>query len=116
MYTYAPMKCRNCGSMIQPLVIGVDKPKAAASYGDCNYRCTNEVCGVAYTNALAESSRRMIQPDYRLNIPAHVRDGVNEALTDALNVRNRPTKRKKFAFESSEDALTWTVFRYLFER
>lgn len=31
----------------------------------------------------------------------------------ALNVRNRPTKWTKFGFETSEDAVTWTVFAFL---
>lgn len=57
--------------------------------------------------------RRMIHHDPRLNVPPEVRDGVREVLSTALNVRNRPTKVKKFAIETSEDALAWTVFRHL---
>jgi hypothetical protein len=58
----------------------------------------------------------MIQCEARLNVPEEVRDGVEAVLANALNVRNRPTKLLKFAFETSEDALTWTAFRYLFDR
>jgi len=40
---------------------------------------------------------------------------LNDVLDNSLNELNRPNKRLKFAFETSEDALTWTVFRYLQE-
>jgi hypothetical protein len=46
-------------------------------------------------------------------VPAEVRRGALETVKQALNELNRENKRIKFAFESSEDAVTWTVFRYL---
>ncbi|WP_145275524.1 nuclease-related domain-containing protein [Tautonia plasticadhaerens] len=38
-----------------------------------------------------------------------------ETLVNALNERNQRNKGTKFGFSTSEDALTWTVFRYLFD-
>jgi hypothetical protein len=50
------------------------------------------------------------------NIPPEVHDGALETVSNALNKMNRKNKLKKFAFETSEDAVTWTVFNYLKQR
>ena len=42
-----------------------------------------------------------------------MREGLTEVLGRAVNGRNRRNKAMKFCFETSEDAVTWTVFRYL---
>jgi hypothetical protein len=47
------------------------------------------------------------------NIPLEVREGASAALSNALNIRNREPKLRKFGFSTSEDALTWVVFVYL---
>lgn len=115
MFRYLPMICRQCGTTIKPKVVEVDQPIAADCYDNCNYRCPSLECAVAYSNAKNEGERRMIQPDFRRNVPEAVRDGLEEVLCRSLNERNRVSKQCKFAFESSEDAVTWTVFRYLYE-
>ena len=56
------------------------------------------------------AQRKLIYPDPELNVPEQVRDGLDQVLANALNIRNRANKRAKFAFETSEDAVTWTVF------
>jgi hypothetical protein len=48
-----------------------------------------------------------------MNVPVQVHGGLLETLALALNERNRDNKRVKFGFSTSEDALTWTVFKYL---
>jgi hypothetical protein len=55
----------------------------------------------------------MLYNDPRQNVPEAVRDMVLDALALALNERNRPNKAIKFGFSTSEDALTWTVLKYL---
>lgn len=50
------------------------------------------------------------------NIPPEVWPGVEDALSNALNIYNRTNKKLKFGFSTSEDALTWTVFSYLQSR
>jgi hypothetical protein len=40
---------------------------------------------------------------------------MNEALDTSLNIRSRSSKRFRCGFETSEDALTWTVFRFLLD-
>jgi hypothetical protein len=47
------------------------------------------------------------------NIPIESREGASHALGQALNVRNRESKRRRFGFSTSEDAVTWVVFTYL---
>jgi hypothetical protein len=46
-------------------------------------------------------------------VPAEVRAGLTETATQAINKRNRKTKLFRLGFLGSEDAVTWTVFRYL---
>ena len=48
-------------------------------------------------------------------VPIEVRQGLNEALDTSLNIRSRSSKRFRCGFETSEDALTWTVFRFLLD-
>jgi hypothetical protein len=48
-----------------------------------------------------------------MNVPAPVRVGLDDVLDAAVNETNRRSKREKFCFETSEDAVTWTVSRYL---
>jgi hypothetical protein len=49
-------------------------------------------------------------------VPEPVRRGLASVLSRSVNITNRPNKRVKFGFETSEDAVTWTVFRYLQDR
>lgn len=60
-----------------------------------------------------EDDRVMIAASPELNVPREVRAGLVEALGQAANRRNRRNKLMKFCFETSEDAVTWTVFRGL---
>ncbi len=86
-------------------------PPRARSYETCLRQC--EVCGVGLSNCLPPRCPVVIYRDPLDNVPIQVRDGVRETLANALNVRNRPTKLQKFASITSEDAITWTVFRHL---
>jgi hypothetical protein len=108
MPTYEPMRCCVCGKTIRPDT--TIAAKAPSSIADCMYRC---VCGVAYSNARDPSERTLIWPTPEQNVPDEVAFGPGEALDRAVNVRNRKMKRWKFAFETSEDAVTWTIVRGL---
>jgi hypothetical protein len=44
-------------------------------------------------------------------VPEQVRTGVLATIDHALNELNRSSKRIKFGYSSSEDAVTWTVFQ-----
>jgi hypothetical protein len=113
---FEPMRCRACQRLIKPntsLVASLGRRLAVASRDDCIYHCE---CGVSYSNARNEDDRVMITASPELNVPKQVRAGLVEALGQAVNRRNRRKKLMKFCFETSEDAVTWTVFRGLGQR
>lgn len=83
----------------------------ATSFDACLRRC-NE-CGIGFSNAQNPSSVVKIYHNPLDNIPPEGHDGALETVLNALNQLNRENKLKKFAFETSEDAVTWTVFNYL---
>lgn len=114
METILPMTCRDCHTLISPTVAEVDKRKKVNSYDDCYYKCPQ--CGVGYTNAKSAEQRTKIFSDYKLNFPEQVRTGLDQVIQRSLNKVNQKNKVNKLAFETSEDALTWTVFRYLHSR
>ena len=46
-------------------------------------------------------------------VPLQIAAGLVKVLNGAINDANRRNKREKFCAETSEDAVTWTVFRWL---
>ncbi len=92
----------------------MEKNRQTLSYADCNYQCVP--CGVGYSNGQDESARTMIHACHLDNLPKGpegLRTDLENCLANAANVQNRSNKRNKFAFSTSEDALTWSVFWYL---
>ena len=81
----------------------------ASSFASCLRKC--DACGIAVSNARGQAIT--IYRDPRDNVPEQVREDVLDVLAHALNIDNRGKKHEKFASENSEDAVTWTVFRYL---
>ncbi|HKL85766.1 MAG TPA: hypothetical protein VJ861_05495 [Treponemataceae bacterium] len=55
----------------------------------------------------------VIYADYIMNVPEQVRALLPEIIDKSINVNNRTAKKIKLGFNTSEDALTWTVFRHL---
>jgi hypothetical protein len=110
---FREMRCRACQRPIKPdktLVASLGRRLTVTKREQCIYRCS---CGVSYSNARNEAKRVMIAASPELNVPAQVRPGLAEALAHSLNRRNRRNKQMKFCFETSEDAISWTVFRGL---
>jgi hypothetical protein len=93
-----------------PRAVGVGRVPATTSYKTCLYQCC---CGRHYSNTASAESRTCIVCSPELNVPTAVRDGVEGVLDASLNIRNLAAKRAKFCFSTSEDAVTWTVFRWL---
>ena len=111
--SFQAMRCRACQRLIKPdipLAASLGRRLTVASRDQCIYRCA---CGVSYSNARNETRRVMIAASPELNVPSQVRSGLTETLGRSLNRRNRRSKQLKFCFESSEDSVTWTVFRGL---
>src|SRR5438105_2624551 len=103
------LSCPKCGG---PMPVLMDAPvSTCTSFSDCLRRC--EGCGIGASNAASPSSVTYIQREPLHNIPRQIREGADVALANALNVRNRLSKRKRFGFSTSEDAITWVVFVHL---
>ncbi len=106
--------CIKCSKIVEPSVITSSKVPAATDYDGCIRKC--ETCGIGYSNTRNKSHITHIYRDPLDNIPEEIRDGALKTLSKAANELNRPQKRKKFSFSTSEDALTWTVFGFLRQR
>ena len=98
------LACLGCGGTLS----GRWSP-AASSFATCARRC--EACGVGFSNGLANPT--VIYRDPLQNTPWQARDGALRALGESINIRSRGSKIHRFGFETSEDALTWTMFSYL---
>lgn len=102
-------RCPKCGKRLADAGIG---PIAAPNgWTDCLRRCKR--CWVGFSNNPDNPTILFGKPTD--NIPEEVRSGTMETLNEALNVVNRNNKKKKFGYSTSEDAITWTVFRFLHE-
>lgn len=106
------MKCRKCAALITPKPF-TGKPKTAFRFADCYYICPNPQCGVAYSNCKDEEERTLMYPLPRFNIPEEIYPGIEEVSGSALNELNRTTKWQRLCFDTSEDAVTWSFFRFL---
>ena len=106
--TLPELGCPACGDILRP---GPGAAIAPATWQDCLRRCSK--CELGLSNAPINPT--VLFNDPRMNLPQEVRVGVIETLGLALNVRNRANKKVKSGFSTSEDSLTWTVFRHLNE-
>jgi hypothetical protein len=102
----SPLPCPLCGSELYPLD---GHAKRAGCFDDCLRRC--ETCEVGFSNS--RSQQTLIHRNPLQNIPEQVRDGAKETLAESLNEKHRSDKWVKFGFNTSEDALTWSVFTFL---
>ena len=80
----------------------------ATQFDDCDRWC--ELCGIGASNAADPKAVTYIHRDPLGNIPVESRGGAVEALGHAFSVRNRESKRPRFGFSTSDDAVTWVVF------
>jgi hypothetical protein len=103
------MTCRVCGRLIDPNP-AISVGTRATGPSKTAYLCA---CGWSYSNSLTETDRVAIAPTPGENVPAEVREGLRDVLARSANVGNRSKKEWSFRSSRSEDALTWTVFRFL---
>lgn len=111
--SYESMRCRFCRRPVEPnleLIERLGGRLAVSSREDCIYACA---CGVSYTNARSEAERVLIMASPETNVPRQVRSGLSEALSQAAGRKNLKKKLLRFCFETSEDAIIWTVLRGL---
>lgn len=103
-----PLRCPRCKHRISAVEC-TGKTPVVKSFADCLRRC--EPCGVGASNSVNRPT--WVYRDPLENIPMQSREGVNDALNLALNQRSRKSKRVRFGFSTSEDAVTWVVFTHL---
>lgn len=103
------MVCRLCGCTLTPS--STELGRTATSLSDCFYQCAG--CRVGYSNSQFPDERTLIFDRWERNIPPEAHSELIACIDRSLNEKSRPTKLARLAFESSEDAVTWTVFRYL---
>jgi hypothetical protein len=108
-FTFSPMACHECGATISPVP---SNAKIGAAPKGAIYVCE---CGFRYSNARDPAQRTAFAPTPELNVPEPYRKELLATLAAAANVSNRPSKRSKFTYSTSEDAVTWTIFRWLEE-
>src|SRR3954454_14975011 len=110
-FRYTPMNCRFCGGLITPELEVVAKPPKATSYQTCLFKCL--VCEVGYSNGRVESARTAIWLHPPNNVPGDYHPDLTPTIGAAVNLTNQANKWSKFGYSSSEDAVTWTIFRWL---
>lgn len=103
--TLSKIKCPNCGKLLSATNEII---KRVSSYEDCLRRC--EKCQVGFSNA--KNKPTIVYKNYIDNIPELVRQDLNISLNNSMNEMNRKNKIHKFGFSTSEDALTWSFFKY----
>ena len=99
------IKCPTCGKLLSQRD---EVKKKVASYDDCLRRC--EKCEVGYSNARKKPT--IIYKNHSDNVPELLRSDLDISLNNSMNEMNRNNKKNKFGFSSSEDALTWSFFKY----
>lgn len=101
--------CPSCQRTIAAIELGASR--VATRFDDCLRQC--DQCGIAASNGANPKTVTWIRRDPLENIPRESREGAYEALAQALNERNRPSKWHRFGFSTSEDAVTWVVFSHM---
>jgi hypothetical protein len=104
------LSCPRCGEPMSS-VQSRSRPGTANRFEDCLRRC--EACRIGASNSATPDTVTYICEDPLKNIPAEVADGALETLNQALNFQSRESKRRRFGFSTSEDAITWVVFTHL---
>ena len=98
--------CPKCGSTLRDIpTIGYPP----LLFKKCRRRC--DPCGVGYSNA--RKNPVLIYEKFEDSIPKDVRNGLSAALSRTFNIANQFSKRENFCSEHSEDAVTWTIFKYM---
>ena len=102
-------KCPGCGDLMRDSRPPDAGPAPAARrYEKCLRRC--DKCGIGLSNG--NNAVRIYREPWQ-NVPGNVHGGLYCALDQALNEQSRCSKKAKFCSQTSEDAVTWTVFRGL---
>lgn len=100
------LECPGCKA-VQEAEAG--EAAAATEFAKCLRRC--DKCGIGSSNGTNRPVE--ILADALEKSPGEVRPLLSLAIDSGLNATNHKNKRSTIGFRTSEDAVTWTVFRYL---
>ncbi len=107
----------NCSKCEQPVPERESGEVGTAStFEDCLRACPP--CGLAWSNANTDDRSKLTTFDrnplsFAEDIAPYISEGYEWVLANAFNIHNRTNKRRKFEMSTSEDQVTWVVFRYL---
>jgi hypothetical protein len=105
-------ECKACGGRI--VYVGGDptvKVERATAYASADHECSE--CGLRYSNSRDMAGRTAFTPRPAGNIPVEIAEGLGPVLANSINEVNRRKKTDWFCASTSEDAITWSVFRWL---
>lgn len=111
MVALPSLVCPSCQGEMSAVAMEGKAPVATA-FDDCLRSCQG--CGIGASNAADPAQVTYIHHYPLQNIPEKIRPGAGRVLDRALNERNRKSKRQRFGFSTSEDAVSWVVFAQLF--
>jgi hypothetical protein len=106
--------CPECNSAIAAVDLPIGQPAPIArTLNHCLRKCPSS--GIGFSNQNTSDVKRLTRI---YNSPAAMwPDEINamcgEVIDLALNETNRENKRNRLCFSTSEDHVTWTIFRYL---
>ena len=100
------LECPGCGNEL----VG-SSSRTVHQFDHCARRCN--ACGIGFSNS--KDAPRRIFREVASNVPLEIRNGLDTVLELAVNEHNRRNKAHKFGFETSEDAVTWTIFKHLYD-
>ena len=98
--------CPNCG---REMIEHLKDIKRTSSFHDCVRRCIS--CEIGVSNSGDKPT--VIFRNIAQNFPGEVLDGMDEILSQSLNVTNRKNKQNRMGFVTSEDAFTWVFVKHL---
>jgi hypothetical protein len=104
-------ECKACGGRIVFVGDPTGKVQRATSYASAVHECSE--CGRRYSNTRNVASRTAFTPTAADNIPVEIAEGIGPVLANSINEVNRRKKADWFCASTSEDAITWSVFRWL---
>lgn len=105
------IECKFCNQLLKSENLPI-KIKKATSFDSCLRKCNK--CNIGYSNG---KRYKIIYKCPEQNIPQKLRNyNINYVLDNSLNKQHRKSKRNQFCSESSEDAITWTIFLFLYQQ
>lgn len=102
------IQCPICGRYMEEDSISFKTPE---NYNECIRKCFS--CRVGASNG--KKNPTIIYDDYKKNIPSSLLNNLEYTLENSNNLQNRPNKKIKIGFSTSEDAVSWIFINYFIQ-